>query len=196
MYGMANDFLIDHWVQPKAEGYPMLAVEQEKLDKLLNTHGGPVSSDASLVPIPHLRKMGDEDNRVGLFSYMFRTGTLLDYVLSEPGLSEIIRRLPYEDRLAEIPVCKRHLLLPLTTSTPPALLLHGTKDHVVAFEESRRAYDDLGRQGLSRIAEWVEGADHGLMDPSNPPNRISGWEESVDRVMEWMKNLTARREMQ
>lgn len=186
--GMAGDFVLDHWVQPKDKvEVVFLAKEQDKVDALLAHGGGPVSTDASLKLIPELRQAGDATGRVGLFVHWQHQGTLLDYLLDEPGMAERIRSLPLEQRASAIPSSKKHLLLPLNTHVPPTFAIHGTSDTVVPFAESERTHLGLEALGVRTELGAVDGADHGLRDPSKPPPaRRPGWEEAVERGLDFM----------
>ncbi|KAK4685531.1 hypothetical protein P7C73_g4615, partial [Tremellales sp. Uapishka_1] len=190
VYGMGNDFFLDHWVTEK-ETYPLaLKIVQERLDDLLTNHGGKLSSEAPLFPDPALKGITDAENRVGLFVQMHHDGTLDDYIFDTPGLSEALRALPYDERLAAVPKDKAHLRLPITEHTSPAFFIHGTKDITVPIVESQNALGELEKRGIKHGHAWVEGADHGLLDPSfigpGPPARMKGWEDAADKGIEWI----------
>ncbi|WRT68539.1 uncharacterized protein IL334_005516 [Kwoniella shivajii] len=182
LYGMAGNFLLDFWVKPNDPNdyYKALALDHDKLEKLVIENGGAVVSDAPLKIDMQKRQATDEFNRVGFFVDWQHKGILLDYILNEHGLSSKINQFPLIERINHIPENKKHLLLPLDKDTVPTFFIHGTKDLVVPIEESHAAYEELRQLGVQVGKAWVEGADHGLLDPSKPPNRIQGWEEAVD----------------
>ena len=173
MYGMANDFTLDHWVQakdiPLSESPFPIKIDKEQYERYMRCEDLEVVSDAPLQIAPALRGVSDVKNRVGIFVGSYIQGTLLDHIVNEPGLSATIRKLPKEQRLDAVPEEKRHLLLPLHKDTVPLVLIHGTADTIVSVEESYAGLAEAKAAGVEANMFAVEGAEHGLLDPKGPP---------------------------
>jgi acetyl esterase/lipase len=193
LYGMAGDFLLDHWVKPQdpAAANILESDDQPKKPAPVATTTGmddaKPSHDAPLKFIPELKTMRDDDNRIGIFIYLLRSGTIVDYITGVPGISTKLRELPYDERWGAVPQEKRKYLLPLGKDAPATFVVHGTLDTVVPQAEGIKTVTDLQACGVAVEYAWVEGAAHALIDPKNPPNMVAGWEVVAERVIAFVE---------
>ncbi|WVR09479.1 hypothetical protein IAU60_006547 [Kwoniella sp. DSM 27419] len=189
LYGMSNDWMLDFWVgkNPSGEYMPILLHDQDTVDALVAAHGGPVSSDAPLAINVERKRFADPTGRVTLFTEWQAQGVFLDYLLDEPGVSAKLREVPHKQRQELVPEAKRRLLLPLNRATVPVYYIHGTVDNIVPIQESYNAYEQSTELGLKVGKGWIEGASHGLLDPSKPPGtRREGWEPVVEDALDFV----------
>ena len=130
---MGGSFLCDHWLSvknPTANLGPRYGqLNDEAASRLIAAQSSPVADNPIVT--------SQNDDRIFLFGYWWRTGELLDYVLGEP-VSSKLRTLPAGERLAAIPVHLRPALLETQydESFPPTFILHGEVDTTVPLEES------------------------------------------------------------
>ncbi|OCF32747.1 hypothetical protein I316_05668 [Kwoniella heveanensis BCC8398] len=190
LFGIANDFVLDHWVQTKTpdQAWQAFSYDAAAAQALIDLNGGPVASDAPFVISSETGAPVDETHRGDLFISTYLNGTLLDHVLDEPGISAIVRQHPYEERLALIPDTKRKYLLPIDDKTVPAVFVHGTSDTVAPLQEALTALKDLSDHHVEARYAWVEGAEHGLLDPATwvdrHPRADAAEDEAVSYVVE------------
>nr|XP_019009107.1 uncharacterized protein I206_05751 [Kwoniella pini CBS 10737]OCF47888.1 hypothetical protein I206_05751 [Kwoniella pini CBS 10737] len=181
LYGMAGDFLLDHWIKIKEEGnnLPRFPYDIEKVKLILSSKLNQIS-DSPINPT------GDSSGRVDLLSHFYHQGTLLDYLLDQVGLSRQLENLSYKDRFSNIPKEKQYLLLPFNEDIdyPKSIIfVHGKVDTVVPAQASYNAQEQLKSLGIESKAFWVEGANHGLVDDSNFPNSVPGTEAIFDEAV-------------
>ncbi|WVQ77380.1 hypothetical protein IAR50_007065 [Cryptococcus sp. DSM 104548] len=192
-YGEAGDWLDDFWVKPY-DVTPHMAYykyDEAKAEELEKTGGGKVISDSPVVFGVDLVAT-DPDNRFGLFVHWLKNGTTLDNLLSSPGLAAKLARVPRSERLALIPTDKRHLLLPVTPQTCPAYLVHGTADGMVPLGDSKAIERDMKELGLEVKTDYVEGAAHGLREPTTRAP-VGSMPLIVDGVCKWIDTLVGIR---
>ncbi|WVW86668.1 hypothetical protein I302_108722 [Kwoniella bestiolae CBS 10118] len=186
LYGMAGDFLLDHWVSIKPENQyvPDIPFFEDKVQTILNNPK--YRTEKWGLSEAHLGANGDEEGRMGLFVWFINQGNILDYLLDEPGLSARLREVPYDRRSALLSDEQRRILgiLPTTLgggSAPPTIIVHGENDRVVPIEESFRLYDDLKEIEGGKVEKiWVKDAGHGLFVDGDWPRFIDG----IDGIME------------
>jgi alpha-L-fucosidase 2 len=65
--------------------------------------------------------------------------------------------------------------------TPPFLLIHGTSDALVPYEQSRLMYDSMSRAGVSCELFPVPGAGHGILWWESNPAIASGYKQEIVR---------------
>lgn len=102
-----------------------------------------------------------------LLLYLLQTGTLLDALSGQQGVSAALRLFPHEEREALVRQHSPSLaaLLPQLWTTerfPPTMILHGTADGIVRVHESRAMARKLAAVGVDVTLQEIEGADHGF----------------------------------
>lgn len=191
MFGMGGDFLSDHWLAVKDTYY--MTPGANKVTREMLTHlFGPSVTPTVDAPIK-MRNDGtgsDDENRWFLFTYAWRNGNLLDFVLGEP-VSATLRALPYAERLAAVPPHLRPAFLEdqINATFPPTYLIHGTLDHIVPQSESEKTYRRLRELGITAVLDIVPDADHGLVTRSIPPLLAPGADEAQERGMVFIEGL-------
>ncbi|KZT63138.1 alpha/beta-hydrolase [Daedalea quercina L-15889] len=182
LYGMGGTFLSDHWVCAKGPAASLgpgdELVEDSEVAHLFREPLPPVAECANM------SAEGEGSDRILLFSYWWRRGELLDYVLGEP-VSARLRALPEEERVAAVPEHLRPALLEaqLDKTFPPTVLVHGGADTGVLPEESRVTFERLRAVGVTAELEVVPDAPHGLLTNYSPVEFAPGAEEAVERGM-------------
>ncbi|WVF67539.1 hypothetical protein IAT40_002295 [Kwoniella sp. CBS 6097] len=185
LYGIAGDFLLDHWVQAKSpdQAFKGFNYDAAAAQELIDNGGGPVIHDAPYMILPGTGVPGDKAHRGDLSIAIYLNGTFLDCVLNEPGISDKVRQQPYEQRYSLIPESKRRYLLPISADTAPAVFVHGTSDTMAPLQEALTALKDLEKYKVDASHAWVEGAEHGLVDPAAWPNRHPGADAAEDEAI-------------
>lgn len=188
--GMGGDLLLDHWISRKeGEGRRPVSEETAQLvERMLSGEEARVWSDLSLF---QGERSEETKARQGLFITLYNDGEILDHILSLPGISARLRALPHTSRLSAIPESKRHLLLPITPSTCPTMVVHGKTDTSVPFTEGQATYDDLGKMGVERELVAFEGRGHEISDPVRM-GWGEGWEEEFEKVLMWLEGMLRR----
>ncbi|ODN73192.1 hypothetical protein L202_07753 [Cryptococcus amylolentus CBS 6039] len=190
LFGMGGDWLLDFWLQgidvEKTMPLENTLHDMAKAEDLIQNGGGDVASESEGTLVDG--KATDVIGRFNLWIHWQKEGTFLDYVLSSPGLSSTLKRMPYGERLALIPPDKRRFLLPITPQTPPTYVLHGDQDLLVPIEESYALVNDMKTLGLSVKGVWVPGADHVLRDRKKGgwEGMVDGWEEIAREAVNWV----------
>jgi acetyl esterase/lipase len=99
-------------------------------------------------------------------------GTLLDALTGQHGLGEVVSAQSYDERTAAVPTKHAQVIPQLwlhhsdeATSFPPTLLVHGTADEAVPYEESVNTQRQLERRGVDVELVTVRGANHNLQQP-------------------------------
>ncbi|TFY61267.1 hypothetical protein EVJ58_g4620 [Rhodofomes roseus] len=179
---MGGDFLCDHWV---ADNNNLLSgrappVPREAVARLLDVPAVPPTSGSTLQPSPH--RFGDEQHRIGLFSYWRDIGEFVDYVLGEP-VSATLRALPYAARAAAMQERLRPALLEaqIDASFPPTFLLHGDQDAMVPLSKSQKTYDRLRELGVKAELEIVPGGEQALTLKTWPPEFCPGADKAPEK---------------
>ena len=188
LFGMGGEFLTDFWVVPKETHFPYPQSERITAETVapLLAHPPPVASSAPIWFTDGNPR--EETGRMNLLIYWWRSGELLDYVLGAP-VSAKLRTLPYEERLAAIPVHLRPLVVEanLDKSFPPTILVHGLADNVVLPSESQATYDRLKELGVRAELITVPRALHGLLLEDDPNKMAPGADEAQERAMQFME---------
>ena len=189
LFGMGGEFLSDHWLAVKAGPMEFPGSEQATAKALapLLAHPPGVSSELPL-QVKDGPVFADEEGRMNLFMYWWRTGELLDYVLGERGLSEKLRTLAPAERLAAIPAHLRPAVLEANfdSSFPPTVLVHGLADTVVLPSESQATHDRLQELGVRSELVTVPQATHGLFLDMTTMQSAPGAEEARERALDFL----------
>ncbi|KAH9829381.1 Alpha/Beta hydrolase protein [Rhodofomes roseus] len=187
LYGMGGDFICDHWVADKGDAMfgRVPPPPRATLAHLLDATSVPPTSGCTL-QMDH-DCFADEQRRIGLFSYWWSTGELLDHVLGEP-VSAMLRALPYAERAVALPERLRPALLEtqIDASFPPTFLLHGGNDATVPLSESQKTYDRLREFGVKAELEIVPGGEHALMAKAWPLEFCAGADEAHEKGMRFL----------
>jgi acetyl esterase/lipase len=136
-----------------------------------------------------------------LVSRLYRQlGVFLDYLTGEhsPSLSERLRQamlskssIDYdtvESILKQTLPARAQSLFPqllISSSWPPTLLLHGTKDTIVLISESREIHAALEKRGIKVELKEIEGEDHGF---DVVPEVANQYGKVFDQVEEFIKS--------
>jgi acetyl esterase/lipase len=74
----------------------------------------------------------------------------------------------------------------VTADYPPTLLIHGTRDTDVPFEQSKMMAVQLAQQGVSHVLVAIENGEHGLAggDPQQIKNGYKAVKQFIVRHME------------
>ena len=129
---------------------------------------GRIQQSAVAFPFPGQPTM-ESILRVQLYSLYVTLGTLVDYItgIHEPSLSgTLLAALNEGEGKKEVgtivPNGVRHLLpqLNVTPAWPRTVLLHGTNDGVVPFDDAKELKRLLGGQGVEYDVLVAEGEDH------------------------------------
>ena len=159
---------------------------EEVLAPLLE-HTPAISSE---LPVSVKESIGitDDEGRMALFMYWWRTGELLDYVLGEPGLSAKLRVLPPSERLAAIPARLRPAILEanIDASFPPTVFVHGLTDTVILPSESQATHDRLSELGVRSELITVPQGFHGLFLNSTMLEIAPGAEEAQEKALNFL----------
>ncbi|KAI0722090.1 hypothetical protein C8Q72DRAFT_859437 [Fomitopsis betulina] len=191
---MGGEFLSDHWVAPK-EGYVPKPVSElitaETVAPLL-AHPPPAQS-SDPIWVTENGGLRDDVWRLVLFMYLWRSGEMLDYLLGEP-LCAKLRALPFEDRLAAIPVHLRPAILEanIDASFPPTILVHGVADPLVLLSESQATYNKLKDLGVRTELVTVPRGVHGLQLVDERTKMAPGAEEALERAIQFLEDELRR----
>ena len=164
--GMAGDHLLDYWVFPHANG----DVTADKIEaevpkrKALNDKWKTLEEVSDWVVS---ESHGDLPERGWVWEYWHLGGAINDAMTGDEGLSEKLRALPYDQRLAAIPekyipLVPQALFEKNGSICPPFLLLHGDKDNVIPYEESLNTLKALKESGGDVELVTVAGTDHSM----------------------------------
>lgn len=186
LYGMGGDFVCDHWVAPKDNNALFDAVSPVPRTFIAHFLDTAVSPSSESILTIGREWFDDEQRRIALFCYLWRTGELLDHVLGEP-VSAMLRMLPAKERAAAVPERLRAALLEtqLDASFPPTFLLHGNADNIVPLSESQKTYDRLRELGVETELEIVSGG-HALVRSVSPLTFCEGADEAQEKGMQFL----------
>ncbi|TYJ56263.1 hypothetical protein B9479_003109 [Cryptococcus floricola] len=187
LFGQGSDWLSDFWLSPQnvLPYTPFFEYDHTRAETLVEQGGEKVVSDS---PYSTLQggKVGDSTGRNNLYVYFAQTGLYVDFLLSSPGIASKLGAAPYTERLSLLPPSLLPLLLPLTASTPPTYVIHGTSDHMVPVTDSYKLKDDLEKEGVEVRVDWVEGAEHGLL-ADDFGGMVEGFDGVVGRAVNWLE---------
>ncbi|ORX34260.1 Alpha/Beta hydrolase protein [Kockovaella imperatae] len=183
--GMGGDVLDDHWVFSQEDPEKQLGDDRTRSEQATQAwqDGGEECSSS-----------GWEVEYQGLpvRTHIWRTfhlnGSINDSYSGIQGLSDKLRELPHEQRLAAIPkealtAYPQAYFAEDPSHLPPFLLIHGDQDNVVPFGESQNTYDTLKRAGHP-VELWpLKGANHGLFEEQPV---IDGVLEHDRKSLAWM----------
>jgi acetyl esterase/lipase len=75
----------------------------------------------------------------------------------------------------------------VTEGDPPILLISGTADSVVPYEQAVTFHEQLLAAGVDSRLVLIEGGDHGLQVPGNPAATDEAWQALIDFIIEQLK---------
>ncbi|KZT73458.1 alpha/beta-hydrolase [Daedalea quercina L-15889] len=186
MYAGGGGFLSDFWVAEKGDSFfgPYPPVPRAAVTHLLDKPTPPSSESAVLLSAEGFT---DEQNRIPLLMYLWRTGEFLDYVLGEP-VSAKLRALPLSERPAAVPEHLRPALLEtqMDASFPPTFLVHGDADSMLPLSESQQTYQRLRELGVKAEMEIVSGGEHQLLVKGWPLEFCPGAAEAHQKGMQFL----------
>ncbi|ODN77083.1 hypothetical protein L202_05620 [Cryptococcus amylolentus CBS 6039] len=187
LFGQGSDWLSDFWLSPQnvLPYTPFFEYDQTRAKKLVEQGGGKVVSDSAYLTLQG-GKVGHTTGRNNLYIHFAQTGLYVDVLLSSPGIASKLGTAPYTERLSLLPPSLLPLLLPITASTPPTYIIHGTSDHMVPIADSYKLKDDLEKEGVQVRVDWVEGAEHGLL-ADDFGGLVEGFDGVVGRVVKWLE---------
>ncbi|ORY27912.1 Alpha/Beta hydrolase protein [Naematelia encephala] len=176
LYGMGGDFLSSHWVDPHPQGVRFNGgfTTREFVAHLLDDKYIKPIANSPMVPIAGFDPgyTNDVDFRGSLYNYWQCFGLYLDPFTGVKGFTEMMQRIPHEEREAAVPELHKPLFVQLrVTELPPTVLVHGTDDTSVDIWESRKTYAQLKEAGIETELLEVEGAEHGCV---NWPEKTRG----------------------
>ncbi|KAF7979034.1 hypothetical protein HWV62_44023 [Athelia sp. TMB] len=171
LYGMGGDWLLDHYITIKSTPVSFVGVmlPEEAVTHLLDPAPSPIAEDGITIH-PETGEWVDSLGRMVLFPWFLQTGTYVDYVSGNTGLSETLRALPYSRRAAAIPSNTVDCFpqLRIDAQFPPSVFIHGDADTFVPVDESNHTHTQLQEAGVESELLLVPGGEHGLQaDPVN-----------------------------
>jgi acetyl esterase/lipase len=169
-FGMGGDFLIDKWINGTTQS------EKDRLEPLVemvissgNNNNNSLVEESDRPYTSTLEGYDTSERTKYIWDYWLATGTLIDILTSTNGKGSSLGILPYNQRLSSLSNSDSNVIpqLWLTTSPiakffPPTLLIHGTSDDAVPYEESLNTLNQLENLGVDVELITVEGADHNL----------------------------------
>ncbi|WVQ77388.1 hypothetical protein IAR50_007073 [Cryptococcus sp. DSM 104548] len=187
LFGVGGDWLSDFSVKPFDITKALVSIQYDeaKAVELEEAGGGPVVVDDPSEALEGGRRR-DVRGRFSMVVYWLKKGTFIDHLLSSPGLGAKLASTPAEHRAALVPADKAHLLLPITPTTCPAYLIHGTTDRMCPISESEAIERDMKGMGLEVEVDWVKNGEHGLWD-TDTGKPVASLGETVERVVKWIE---------
>ncbi len=187
-FGMGGDVLLDRWVSGTTQA------EKDRLTPLVKDMVGAKDlAEESDRPYTSTLKGYDQSQRTQyIWEYWTATGTLIDIITSHDGEGHSLGVLAYNDRLASLPTKYADVLPQLWLSTsenaksfPPTLLIHGTADDAVPYEESTNTLSQLKTLGVDVKLVTVQGADHNL-NKAGTSEEAEGTKGAHEKAVEWL----------
>lgn len=187
LYGMGGDFVCDHWVAAKGDDALFDTVSPVLRSFIAHFLDNLVAPSTASTMTVGKEWFEDDQRRVALFCYLWRTGELLDHVLGEP-VSAMLRVLPVEERAAAVPERLRPALLEtqLDASFPPTFLLHGDADTIVPISQSQKTCTRLRELGVETELEVIPTGGHGLVASISPFEFCKGATEAHEKGMQFL----------
>lgn len=179
-FGMGGDLLADYMIAVRTpefiakSGWGNPSEEEVlALGKLV-----PIAEDP-MVFNPATKQMRSKLGRLTLFEWNVNRGAILDRLVGEEGISEQLRKQPYDERAVALSSSARKLFpqLHIDKNFPPTYLAHGDEDTLVLLSESEHMYRQLQHAGVRSELHVVPGAGHGFRSASG-----GGLAAGVDEV--------------
>lgn len=181
-FGMGGDLLKSPWIREAGAG-------DKGFDELRGLHASREISDSPYPKELRLKGWENDVEREPIWDWWNTVGTLPDTLCGTRG--DLRERWKRPDKKPEVVVPKvHHDLFPQiyfdglkpTEGFPPTMLVHGTADELVPFEESVMTLNQLRKAEVDVQLVAVPGVDHWLRFPGKIESPVET-EQAHDQVV-------------
>jgi acetyl esterase/lipase len=198
-FGMGGDVIKSPWIRHKGPQEDDNDKDFELFNTISRLYARGEISDS---PYPAERRLKGWENdleRGPIWDWWNRCGTLPDTLCGTRG--ELRRRWGRSEskKAVEVVPEEHHGLFPqiyfdrleVRSRFPPTMLVHGTTDELVPFEESVTTRDQLRKAGVDVELVAVPGVDHWLRYPGKEDSPVET-EQAHEKVVEFIRRCMGR----
>lgn len=203
---MAGDYTLDWWTVERHEAAePPLSDDDRQKAKVKSSEGVKHLQDKTLPEVScasYTEGLEGHDiavTREHVWPNWGHYSTILDTLTGIEGLGAKLGKLPHEERVKALDpklaraipqIWYRSLRDSKPANFPPTLLVHGTRDEAVPYEESVNNLKDLEAAGLPAELITVKGGNHNAEVPETG-KRVAEWDEFNARIVAFFEKHLA-----
>jgi acetyl esterase/lipase len=198
-FGMGGDVIKSPWIRDEGPQEDDDGKDFEIFDTISRLYARGEISDSPYPAERRLKGWENDSEREPIWDWWNRCGTLPDTLCGTRG--ELRRRwMESESKKAEEVVPEEHHglfpqiyfdRLEVGSRFPPTILVHGTTDELVPFEESVATRDQLRKAGVDVELVAVPGVDHWLRYPGKEESPVET-EQAHQKVIGFIRRCMRR----